>query len=83
MRLFFFALTLLCVYFIFTYPAVRLFFFALTLLSPYFIFTYPAVRLFFCALLKMLELAIHSKDAINRMCEEYSALEPLKLSPNE
>ena len=35
------------------------------------------------ALLKMLELAIRSKDAINHMCEEYSALEPLKLSPNE
>ena len=35
------------------------------------------------ALLKMLELAIRSKDAINHMCEEYSALEPLKLSPNK
>src|SRR6266480_7679487 len=35
------------------------------------------------ALLKMLELAICSKDAINHMCEEYSALEPLRLSPDE
>ena len=31
----------------------------------------------------MLELAIYSKDAINHLCEEYSALEPLKLSLNE
>lgn len=35
------------------------------------------------ALLKMLELAIRSKDAINHMCEEFKALEPLKLSPAE
>src|ERR1700758_1598594 len=34
-------------------------------------------------LLKMLELAIRSKDAINLMCEEFKALEPLKLSPTE
>jgi len=32
------------------------------------------------ALLKMLELAIRSKDAINLMCEEFKALGPLKLS---
>src|SRR6266513_754406 len=52
-----FSLTLLCVYFIFTYPAVRLFYFhlpccafilfLLTLLCVYFIFTYPALTLFF------------------------------------
>jgi hypothetical protein len=35
------------------------------------------------ALLKMLKLAIRSKGAINLMCEEYTALEPLKLSPTE
>jgi len=34
-------------------------------------------------LLKMLELAICSKDAINHMCKEYKALEPLKLSSTE
>jgi hypothetical protein len=32
------------------------------------------------ALLKMLELAIRSKDTINLMCEEFKALEPLQLS---
>ena len=31
----------------------------------------------------MLELAIHSKDVINHMFEEFRALEPLKLSPAE
>jgi hypothetical protein len=31
----------------------------------------------------MLELAIHSKDAVNHMCKEFKALEPLKLSPDE
>ena len=31
-------------------------------------------------LLKMLELAICSKDVINHMCEEFKVLEPLKLS---
>jgi hypothetical protein len=35
------------------------------------------------ALLKMLELAIRSKDAIDHMCEEFKALEPLKLSSAE
>jgi hypothetical protein len=34
-------------------------------------------------LLKMLELAIRSKDAINLVCEEFRALDPLKLSPTE
>src|SRR6266480_6164566 len=48
-----FSPTLLCAYFIFTYPAVRLFYFHLvTLLCDYFISlrTYLAVRLFCCAL---------------------------------
>ena len=31
----------------------------------------------------MLELAIHFKNAINLMCEEFKALEPLKLSDSE
>ena len=35
------------------------------------------------ALLKMLELAICSKDTINLMCKEFKALEPLKLSMTE
>jgi hypothetical protein len=35
------------------------------------------------ALLKMLELAIRTRVAIDHMCEEFSALAPLKLSPAE
>ena len=35
------------------------------------------------ALLKMLKLAIRSKDIINLMCEEFKALEPLQLSPTK
>jgi len=35
------------------------------------------------ALLKILELAIRSKKAIDLMCEEYIVLEPLKLSATE
>jgi len=44
-----YALTLLCHFPAFTYPAVRLFFFALTLLRPYPAFTYPAVHFIFFA----------------------------------
>ena len=35
------------------------------------------------ALLKILKLAIRSKDTINLMYEEFKALEPLQLSPTE
>ena len=35
------------------------------------------------ALLKMLELAICSKNVINLMCEKFKILEPLKLSDSE
>src|SRR6266480_992283 len=45
-----FSLTLLCVYFIFAYPAVRLFYFHLPCCAIIFLRTCPAVLLFFYAL---------------------------------
>jgi len=68
LRLFFYALTLPCDHFIFTYPAAQLFYFHLryiTLLCNYFIFTYPAMRSFYshlpcCAIIFLRTCSVRS-----------------------